>query len=218
MLAVKISQKISDYVRQISRSSVKIEAFRTDGTGEVGAGFFVAPNIIVTCAHVMGITQEQPTPALQAIKVTLNNESAFSAQLVDFDLNLDVAVLMLNNQNQIKTYFLNIGNSGTIREGEVVVTMGSPLGYTNAVSYGIVSKRYANNKNYFLLDMRTNPGNSGGLIYSLDKQAVIGIAVAVYNSQDMQSEGMSVGIAIDAIKGILRKNGVKFTYHEEDQE
>jgi serine protease Do len=215
MLAVKISQRISDYVQQIVRASVKIEVAKADGTGEIGAGFFVSPNIIVSCAHVVGFTQENPNPQIVQIIATTEDNAKLQARVLDYDSHLDISVLQVDTtSSNVKTFFLNLGNSGTIKEGEIVVTLGSPLGYTNSASYGIVSKRYANNNNYFLLDMRTNPGNSGGLIYSVDKQAVIGVCVAVYNSSDMTSEGISVGIAIDAIKNLLKKNGVKFTYHE----
>lgn len=217
MLAVKISQRISDYVQQIIRASVKVEAIKTDNTREIGAGFFVSPNIIVTCAHVLGFTEQNPNPQISQVVITTQDEARLPAKVIDYDPQLDIAVLYVEPQNSVKTFFLNLGNSGTIKEGEIVVTLGSPLGYTNSASYGIVSKRYANNNNYFLLDMRTNPGNSGGLVYSVDKQAVIGVCVAVYNAADMQSEGISVGIAIDAIKNMLKKNGVKFTYHEKTE-
>lgn len=212
MLAVKVSQTVSDYVQQISMSAVKVESIRADGTGEVGAGFYVAPNTLVTCAHVIGFTQQTPNPQVQTIKITGEDNSTLSGRVIDFDISLDVCIVAV--QSPVKTYFLNLGNSGTVREGEAVITIGSPLGYTNSTSHGVVSKRYANNNNYFLLDIRTNPGNSGGLIYSIEKQAVIGICVAVYNSTDMQSEGISVGISIDSVKRLLKKNKIKFTYHE----
>ena len=65
------------------------------------------------------------------------------------------------------------------------------------------------------MDVRTNPGNSGGLIYSLDKQAVIGICSAVYTAQNVPSDSISMGIGIDQIKNLLSKNKIKFVYREE---
>lgn len=214
MLSVKTSQKVSDYVQQISKASVKIETVKSDGSSDIGSGFFVAPRILVSCAHILGITPNNQTPSTSQIKIILYDEQVFQGRVIDYDVNLDVSLIYTDISPSIKTYFLNLGNSGNIKEGEMVVTLGSPLGYTNAVSYGIVSKKYHNNNNYFLLDLRTNPGNSGGLIFSLDKHAVIGISVAVYNAINMQSEGISLGVAIDVIKNILKRNNIKFVYHE----
>jgi serine protease Do len=115
-------------------------------------------------------------------------------------------------------YFLNLGNSGTINIGEAIITIGNPLGFRDTLSYGIIKNTMEKDKRFFLVGMDTNPGNSGGLIYSLRKQAVIGVISAVINSSDQQSAGISVGIAIDPIKDILKKVGVRFVYRENDDE
>lgn len=213
------AQKTSDYVSQIKSSSVMIEVQMTSNAGDIGAGFFVSPRIVITCAHVLGITPQQPSPDIKSIIVNTGDGGRYYAQVVDYDLNMDVAIIYVNAPAQVNTYFLNLGNSGTIQEGEAVVSVGSPLGYKNTVSYGIVSNtdmaQDGKSNNYFLLDLRTNPGNSGGLIYSLEKQAVIGIAVAVINSKNADSQGISVGIAIDPVKALLRKNKIKFVYNEQ---
>jgi serine protease Do len=219
-MSVKTAQKLSDYVQQIMSSSVMIESYMDSNAGDIGAGFFVAPRVVVTCAHVVGLTPQQPNPSIKSIIVSVKDTGKYYAQVIDFDLNLDVCFLYVNAPSQVNTYFLNLGNSGTLKEGEAVVSVGSPLGYNNSVSYGIVSNTNMSpegqqDNNYFLLDLRTNPGNSGGLIYSLDKQAVVGIAVAVLNSKNAASEGISVGIAIDPVKKLLKKNRIRFVYNEQ---
>jgi serine protease Do len=216
MLAIHKAQKLSDYVEQISAASVQIQSLGNDGTGDIGAGFFVAPRIIVTCAHVLGITPQKPHPDLRSIVVHLGSGQRFYATILDYDASLDAAVVYVNSSTQIAATFLNLGNSGTIKEGEAIVSVGSPLGFLNSVSEGIVSRKNTGDRRYFLMDCRTNPGNSGGLIYSLDKQAVIGIAAAVLNSQRVPSDGLSVGIGIDAIKQLLKRNNIKFRYNERD--
>jgi serine protease Do len=213
---MKTAQKLSDLIEQISSSSVTIEAYKTDGTGEIGAGFFIHPRIIVTCAHVVGITPQDINPALRSIIVTTKENQKYYASVIDFDVGLDAAILYVNIPQNTRTFFLNLGNSGTIKDGEAIVTIGSPLGYVNSVSYGIVSKsRMDENGKFFLVDLRTNPGNSGGMVFSLEKQAVVGIAAAILSSKNMSSSGITVGIGIDAVKNMLKKNKIKFVYKEQ---
>lgn len=215
----KCAQKISDTVTQISSSSVTIETYKNDGTGEVGAGFFISPRVIVTCAHVIALTPQNTKPDIRAIIVKTKDGDRFYASVVDFNVTLDVAILYVNIPQTKRQYFLNLGNSGTIQNGEAVLSIGSPLGYSNTVSYGIIAQNDIDpNKRFFLLDLRVNPGNSGGMIFSVEKQAVIGIAAAVINAKEAVSEGISVGIGIDHVKEMLKKNGIKFVYKENQYE
>lgn len=210
------AQKLSDLVEQISSSSVAIETYMANNSGEIGAGFFVSPRVVVTCAHVVGLSPQNTNPNLKAIIVTLKSGERYYASVVDFDVNIDIAILYVNIPQTKRQYFLNLGNSGTISNGEAIISIGSPLGYTNTVSYGIVANSSIDpQKRFFLIDLRTNPGNSGGTIYSTDKQAVIGLAAAVLNSKEISSQGISVGIGIDSVKHLLRKNGIKFVYKED---
>ncbi len=150
--------------------------------------------------------------------VSIASGQRFYATVLTYDANLDAAVISVNCPNKIAATFLNLGNSGTIKEGESIVQVGSPLGFSNAVSEGIVSRKNTGDKRFFLLDCRTNPGNSGGLVYSLDKQAVIGISASVLNSRTTPSDGLSVGIGVDAIKQLLKRYNIKFRYNERDSE
>jgi S1-C subfamily serine protease len=212
------AQSLSDIVEQISSSTATIESYHNNGTGDIGAGFFISSRVCITCAHVVGLSPQNMTPDLRAIVITTKNKNRYYASIIDYDVNLDAAVLYVNIPQAQKQYYLNLGNSGTIRDGEAVVTIGSPLGYTHSISYGIVAnKQMDEQKRFFLLDLRTNPGNSGGMIFSIEKHAIVGMAAAVLNSKDRSSEGISVGIAIDAIKKILIKNKIKFVYKETQQ-
>ena len=216
---IKKAQNLSDIIEQISSSSATIETYKNDGTGEIGAGFFILPRIMLTASHVVGITPQDTNPNLKAIVVTTKDGNRHYASVIDYDANLDAAVLYVNIPRNTRQYFLNLGNSGTLKVGQGIVTIGSPLGYSGTASYGIISKvDLDENKNYFLIDANVNPGSSGGLIFSLEKQAVIGIAVAVLNAKEVSSQGLSVGIGIDPIKNILKRNKIKFIYKEQQND
>lgn len=218
MPQLKQAQSLADHVDQICDSSVMVESYHNDGNGDIGAGFFIAPRVVLTCAHVLGLSPQNTTPDLKAVLVATTKNQKYYCKILDFDVQLDVVILYVHASEEIKIPYLNLGNSGTIREAEGILTVGSPLGYKNSVSYGIISNNNLSNPNYFLMDVRTNPGNSGGLVYSLDKQAVIGIAVAIISPKNIVAEGLSVGIAIDPVKEMLKRNRIKFVYNEQDSE
>lgn len=218
-LSIKKAQTLSDIIEQISSSSATIETYKNDGTGEIGAGFFILPRIILTASHVVGITPQDTNPNLKAIVITTKDGSKYYASIIDYDANLDAAVLYVNIPQNTRQYFLNLGNSGTLKVGQGIITIGSPLGYSGTASYGIISKvDLDEHKRYFLIDATVNPGSSGGLIFSLEKQAVVGIAVAVLNAREVSSQGLSVGIGIDHVKNILKRNKIKFIYKEQQND
>ncbi len=214
-MLINYNTKLSDIVKQIIDASITIKTFMSDGHIEIGSGFFVSHNIAVTCAHVVGINKGSRLEDIRSIMVTLNSGEHYYATILDYNLDLDIAIIFLNIPSNKKNYFLNLGNSGTIMTGEAVVSIGTPLGYTNTISYGIIANNtLENDKRFFLLDLSANPGNSGGMIYSLDKSAIIGVCAAIIVPKNVVSSGLTVGVGIDLVKQMLRKNKIKFVFEE----
>jgi putative serine protease PepD len=159
-----------------------------------GSGFVVdRSGHIVTAAHVIdGAT---------SIKVRFSDGTTRTATLVGQDNATDVAVLKVDPSG-LSLHPLTLGSSAALHVGDAVVAIGSPFGYQESLSTGVVSglDRTIQAPNGFTVahavqtDAALNPGNSGGPI--LDSAGhVVGIAdqVATGGSSD---QGSGVGFAI----------------------
>ncbi len=155
-----------------------------------GSGFIVSTDgLVLTNAHVVA----------EASKVTvrLTDGREFAAKVVGSDRKTDIAVLRIDAKD-LPT--VRIGNPATTRVGESVVAIGSPYGFENTVTAGIVSakSRSLPEENYvpfIQTDAAINPGNSGGPLFNLAGE-VIGINSQIY-SRTGGYQGLSFAIPID---------------------
>ncbi|XWN34798.1 MAG: trypsin-like peptidase domain-containing protein [Roseivirga sp.] len=138
----------------------------------IGSGVIIDQDgYIVTNHHVIdGAAQ---------IKVALNNNDVYTAQLVGQDRNTDLAVLKIEATH---LPYLPFGDSDALRIGEEVLALGSPYGLRFTVTKGIVSAK-ARNVRYMKrelgaklpvealiqIDAAINPGNSGGALVAVQK-------------------------------------------------
>ena len=163
-----------------------------------GSGFIVsADGIVLTNAHVVA----------DATKVTvrLTDGREFEAKVAGVDKKTDVAVLRIDARD-LPT--VKIGNPATTRVGEWVVAIGSPYGFENSVTAGIVSakSRSLPDENYvpfIQTDAAVNPGNSGGPLFNLAGE-VIGINSQIY-SRTGGYQGLSFAIPIDVAMKVGRQ-------------
>jgi serine protease Do len=167
-----------------------------------GSGFVIdGSGFILTNAHVVeGAT---------TIYVTLTDKREFKAKLIGSDPKTDVALIKIEANNLTK---LPIGESSKVRVGEWVLAIGSPFGFDNTVSAGIISAkgREVNDSitPFIQTDVAINPGNSGGPLINT-RGEVIGINSQIY-SKSGGFMGISFAIPIDEairISDILRTNG-----------
>ena len=155
-----------------------------------GSGFIVsADGVVLTNAHVVA----------EASKVTvrLTDGRELEAKVIGVDKKTDVAVLRIDAKG-LPT--VKIGNPAATRVGEWVVAIGSPYGFENSVTAGIVSakSRSLPEENYvpfIQTDAAVNPGNSGGPLFNLAGE-VIGINSQIY-SRTGGYQGLSFAIPID---------------------
>jgi Do/DeqQ family serine protease len=145
-----------------------------------------ADGTILTNAHVIdGATK---------ITVFLSDNKTFDAKLVGADKPSDLAVLKIEAQNMP---FLNLGNSDTVRIGDIVLAIGNPLGIGQTVTAGIISAKGRRTglsdgsfEDFLQTDAPINRGNSGGALVNLAGE-LIGI-----NSQILSGgpSGGNIGI------------------------
>jgi serine protease Do len=164
----------------------------------LGSGFIISPDgYILTCAHVVESASE--------ILVRLTDRREFTARIIGADRRSDVALLKINAGNlpQVK-----IGDPEKVRVGEWVLAIGSPFGFENSATVGIVSAkgRSLPRENYvpfIQTDVAINPGNSGGPLFNL-RGEVIGINSQIY-SRTGGFMGLSFAVPIDIAMQVTKQ-------------
>ena len=168
----------------------------------VGSGFIVSPDgYVLTNAHVVADASE--------VTVKLTDRREFIAKVIGVDKRSDVALIKIAATGLPTVHF---GDSSRLRPGQWVVAIGSPFGFENSVTAGVVSATARpldeNYVPFIQTDAAVNPGNSGGPLFNVDGQ-VIGINAQIY-SRTGGYMGMSFAIPIDvalSVKDQLLKNG-----------
>jgi serine protease Do len=172
-------------------------------THGLGSGFIVSPEgVILTNAHVVADAD--------TVTVKLTDRREFKAKVVGIDKQTDVAVLRIDAKD-LPT--VKIGDPARARVGEWVLAIGSPFGFENSVTAGIISakSRTLPDEGYvpfMQTDVAVNPGNSGGPLINAAGE-VIGINSQIY-SQSGGYQGLSFAIPIDVAMKVeqqLVKNG-----------
>jgi len=133
--------------------------------------------------------------------VRLTDKREFKAKVVGVDTRSDVAVVKIDAAN-LPT--MKIGDAKKLRPGEWVIAIGSPFGFNNSVTAGIVSatsrENLAQDPNqdavpFIQTDVAVNPGNSGGPLLNM-KGEVVGINSQIF-SRTGSFAGISFAIPID---------------------
>jgi serine protease Do len=207
--ASKAVPRISGAVPQLSEDPM-LEFFRQFFPPEevpqlqsLGSGFVIrADGYILTNAHVVA--------AADRIVVKMTDGRNFDATLIGLDPLTDIALLKIDAAGLPK---VALGNVERVQVGEWVAAIGSPFGFENSVTAGIVSAkgRLLPGDSYvpfIQTDVAVNPGNSGGPLFNLQGE-VIGINSQIY-SQTGGYMGVSFSIPIDVVVDVseqLRKTG-----------
>jgi len=155
-----------------------------------GSGFIVgADGLILTNAHVVQGASE--------VTVKLTDRREFRAKVLGSDEATDVAVLRIDAKD---LPVIKAGDPARTRAGDWVVAIGSPFGFENSVSAGIVSAKGRSLPGdtyvpFIQTDVAVNPGNSGGPLFNLSGE-VIGINSQIY-SRSGGYQGLSFAIPIN---------------------
>lgn len=176
---------------------------RESESRSLGSGFIIsADGYILTNAHVIENAEE--------ITVRLTDKREFKARVIGTDRRTDIALIKIEAAG---LQVVRFGDPTKLRVGEWVLAIGSPFGFENSVTAGIVSAKGRNLPSENLVpfiqtDVAINPGNSGGPLFNM-RGEVIGINSQIY-SRTGGYMGLSFSIPIDVamdVQSQLRQTG-----------
>lgn len=156
----------------------------------IGSGFIVSRDgIILTNAHVVD--------GASNVTVKLTDKREFTAKVIGIDKPSDVAVLKINAKD---LPVVKLDQADDVKVGEGVVAIGSPFGFENSATSGIVSAKSRTLPGdsyvpFIQTDVAVNPGNSGGPLFNT-KGEVVGINSQIY-TRTGGYQGLSFAIPID---------------------
>ena len=165
--------------------------------GGLGSGIVISPDgLVLTNSHVVGSAKEIRLRDIEGV-VT-------DARVLGVDPDTDLALLRASGARDLR--YASLGNSKSLRRGQLVVAIGNPLGFESTVTAGVVSAlgrsiRSVSGRtieDVIQTDAALNPGNSGGPLVS-SKAEVIGINTAIING----AQGICFAVASNTAQFVL---------------
>ncbi|MFC1684665.1 DegQ family serine endoprotease [Pseudomonadota bacterium] len=166
------------------------------GAQSLGSGFIISEDgYLLTNHHVVDGADE--------IIVRLTDHRELVAEVIGSDPRSDIALLKIDAED---LPVVKIMSDRNVKVGEWVLAIGSPFGFENTVTAGIVSAkgRSLPSENYvpfIQTDVAINPGNSGGPLFNLDGE-VVGVNSQIY-SRTGGFMGLSFAIPIDVAMNVV---------------
>ena len=194
---------ISAAVERVYDAVVMVSNYQNNKLAGTGSGFVYKTDkeygYIMTNYHVVSNNT--------SLKITFSNDKTVEAKMLGGDEYLDIAVVRVPVSNVIKK--AQIGKSTSLKQGDMVFTIGSPVGkiYFNSVTSGIISGLdrlvtvSVKSKNDWVMkviqvDAAINPGNSGGALLNANGEV---IGVNSMKLVDSSIEGMGFAIKIEDV-------------------
>ena len=178
--------------------------------GGLGSGIVISPDgLVLTNSHVVGSSKE----------IRLRDTGGFvtDAHVLGVDPDTDLALLRADGARDLR--YASLGNSKSLRRGQLVVAIGNPLGFESTVTAGVISAlgRSLRARTGRLIedviqtDAALNPGNSGGPLVTT-RGDVIGVNTAIIRG----AQGLCFAIASNIVRFVasrlLRDGRIRRSY------
>ena len=205
-------ENFDEFFRRFFRSPRQPREFKQKG---LGSGMIINENgYILTNQHVIHQVDEG------GISITLSDGRILDAEIVDTDLESDLAVLKIKADSLPQ---VTLGDSDNLRVGQWAIAIGNPFGYALSelnqkyeptVTVGVISARERAMQiggagtearvytDLIQTDASINPGNSGGPLVNISGE-VIGINSAILSPSGVGSIGIGFAVPINKAKRIL---------------
>jgi S1-C subfamily serine protease len=195
------SNAVIGVTERVGPAVVRVETGSKDRTarqrGGLGSGIVISPDgLVLTNSHVVGSSKEIRLRDIEGI-VT-------DARVLGVDPDTDLALLRADGVRDL--HYASLGNSKSLRRGQLVVAIGNPLGFESTVTAGVVSAlgrsiRSVSGRtieDVIQTDAALNPGNSGGPLVS-SMAEVIGINTAIISG----AQGICFAVASNTAQFVL---------------
>jgi S1-C subfamily serine protease len=190
------STAVSGAVETVSPAVVHIEVSGERPSGS-GSGVVVSPDgLVLTNSHVVRDAK--------VVRLTFEDGTTSAAQIIGRDVDTDLAVLRAQSPQRLA--YARLGNSQTLRRGQIAIAIGNPLGLQSSVTAGVISAlgRSLRAESGRLIedvvqtDAALNPGNSGGALVTTAGD-VVGITTAMIRG----AQGVCFAVASNSAEYVL---------------
>jgi S1-C subfamily serine protease len=178
--------------------------------GGLGSGIVISPDgLVLTNNHVVGTSRQ--------IRLRDHEGIVTDARVLGVDPDTDLALLRADGARDL--HYASLGNSKSLRRGQLVVAIGNPLGFESTVTAGVVSAlgrsiRSVSGRtieDVIQTDAALNPGNSGGPLVSSAAE-VIGINTAIISGAQGICFAVASNTAQFVLSEIIRHGHVRRAY------
>jgi S1-C subfamily serine protease len=191
---IEVTERVGPAVVRVE-TGPKVRSARE--RGGLGSGIVISPDgLVLTNSHVVGSSKE----------IRLRDTEGFvtDAHVLGVDPDTDLALLRADGARDLP--YASLGNSRSLRRGQLVVAIGNPLGFESTVTAGVVSAlgrsiRSVSGRtieDVIQTDAALNPGNSGGPLVSSSAE-VIGINTAIISG----AQGICFAVASNTAQFVL---------------
>ncbi len=190
---ITAQETVPEYVTAYDQYFRLYRGVRNKTEQSIGSGLLISVDgYIITNAHVVAMADRE-----KEVSITLSTGSKYQAQIISEDDDQDLALLKVEDKTVQFPYF-DLTYTSPNYLGETVIALGSPAGYQNSVSQGILSAKGRTftvqdhvYKNLIQTDAAINPGNSGGPLVDMNG-GLVGINSAKLAGQAIESIGFAI--------------------------
>jgi serine protease Do len=198
---------VTSYATQQAPGAALLSKERSGGSGVIldPGGYIVTNAHVVDGARRIQVLLPQSAAPPGSGSVVRPRGRRVGAQVVGIDRETDLAVIKVQEQG---LPFLTLGDSEELRQGQLVLAFGSPLGLQNSASLGVVSSSARqlepdNPMIYVQTDAPINPGNSGGPLVDIEGR-VVGINTLIF-SLSGGSEGLGFAAPSNIVRSVFEQ-------------